>query len=86
MHNRQQTLDTAVAIAREAGALLMDGFGREKEIQTKSSSVDFVTQFDLAAEALILERLRDAFPDHGFVGEEGTDETGAQMCIRDRGR
>ena len=81
MHNRQQTLDTAVAIAREAGALLMDGFGREKEIQTKSSSVDFVTQFDLAAEALILERLRDAFPDHGFVGEEGTDETGAQDYV-----
>jgi myo-inositol-1(or 4)-monophosphatase len=79
--DRQATLDTAVAIAREAGALLMDGFGREKEIQTKSSSVDFVTQYDLAAEALILERLRAAFPDHGFVGEEGTDETGAQPYV-----
>lgn len=79
--DRQATLDTAVAVAREAGALLMDGFGREKEIQTKSSSVDFVTQFDLAAEALILARLQAAFPDHGFVGEEGTDEAGTQPYV-----
>src|SRR5690606_9088914 len=71
-------LEIAEATARAAGALLMDGFGREKEIQVKSSSIDFVTQYDLAAEALIMERLRVAFPDHGFVGEEGTDEAGTQ--------
>jgi myo-inositol-1(or 4)-monophosphatase len=71
-------MEIAEATARAAGALLMDGFDREKETQTKSSAVDFVTQYDLAAEALILERLRDAFPGHGFVGEEGTAETGAQ--------
>ncbi len=66
--------DTSVAIAREAGALLLDGFGRDKEIHTKSSAVDFVTQFDVAAEQLITRRLRAAFPDHGLRGEEGTDE------------
>ena len=68
--------DTAIAIAREAGALLLDGFGREKQIETKSSAVDFVTQFDRAAETLITDRLRAAFPGHGLLGEEGTDETG----------
>lgn len=71
-------LETAIAAAREAGTLLMDGFGREKAIQTKSSATDWVTQFDLAAEALLLDRLRAAFPDHGFIGEEGTAETGRQ--------
>ena len=71
-------LNTATSIAREAGALLMDGFGRDKEIQTKSSAVDFVTQFDVAAETLITSRLRAAFPDHGLVGEEGTDHAGVQ--------
>ena len=70
--------DTAIAIAREAGALLLDGFGREKQIETKSSAVDFVTQFDRAAETLITDRLRAAFPGHGLLGEEGTDETGDQ--------
>lgn len=76
--------DTAVAIAREAGALLLDGFGRDKEIETKSSAVDFVTQYDVAAEQLIARRLRVAFPDHGLVGEEGTaegDATGLTWII-----
>lgn len=76
--NLDYVLEIAEETARAAGALLLDGFGREKEIHTKSSAVDFVTQFDLAAEALILERLRAVFPDHGFVGEEGTDEAGTQ--------
>lgn len=79
--NLDHVLAVAEETARAAGALLLDGFGREKQIQTKSSAVDFVTQFDLAAEALILERLRVAFPDHGFIGEEGTDETGSQPYV-----
>jgi len=64
-------LDTAVTIAREAGALLHEGFGQEKEITAKSSAVDSVTQFDQAAEALIVDRLQAAFPEHVLVGEEG---------------
>ena len=71
-------LEIAEAAARAAGELLMDGFGRKKDVRTKSSSIDFVTQYDLAAEALILERLRAAFPGHSLVGEEGAAETGAQ--------
>ena len=74
----EQALETTEAIARMAGDLLMDGLGREKDIQTKSTAVDWVTQYDLAAEALILSRLKAAFPDHSFVGEEGTDETGSK--------
>jgi myo-inositol-1(or 4)-monophosphatase len=73
MLDRQQTLDTAVTIAREAGELLMDGFGRAIHIEHKSSAVDWVTQYDRASEELITGRLRAAFPDHALVGEEGTN-------------
>ena len=62
-------VEVAETTARAAGALLMDGFGREIEISTKSSAIDFVTQYDLAAEALIMERLQTAFPDHSLIGE-----------------
>jgi len=79
--NLDHVMAVAEETARAAGALLLDGFGRKKEIHTKSSAVDFVTQFDLAAEALILARLQAAFPDHGFIGEEGTDETGSQPYV-----
>lgn len=64
-------LEVSVAAAREAGALLLAGFGQAKNIASKSSAVDWVTQFDTAAEELLGTRLRGAFPDHNFVGEEG---------------
>ena len=34
--------------------------------------VDLVTEADRASEKLIVERLREAFPEHGIYGEEGT--------------
>ena len=55
--DRRHALTTAVTIAREAGGLLMDGFGREKQIERKSSALDWVTQFDKASEELIVGRL-----------------------------
>ena len=63
-------LNTAVDIAREAGALLAQLFKRPKEISYKSRS-DLVTDADRRSEALIIERLRSHFPKHGIVAEEG---------------
>ena len=66
---------TALAIAREAGALLREGYfasgSAHKEIELKSSSMDLVTHYDKAAESLIANRLRSAFPDHHLLAEEG---------------
>ncbi len=42
---------------------------------TKTSPTDVVTEADRAAERLIHERLLEARPDDGFVGEEGGDAT-----------
>ncbi len=71
----QDILETAKAIAREAGALIKEGFESDKAIDLKSSSIDLVTNYDRAAESLIRERLNSAFPDHLIVGEEeGADE------------
>ncbi len=59
------------AIAREAGALLMDHFARAVTIEYKGD-VDLVTAADRASEKLIVERLRARWPGYGIVGEEGT--------------
>lgn len=72
----QLILNKATQIAREAGALLMDGFGRNHTIHTKSSAIDYVTEYDTAAEALITQRLANTFPDHGLIGEEGARRSG----------
>ena len=66
-------LSTAEAIAREAGALLREFYHRGVRTEYKGD-VDLVTEADRASEALIGERLRAAFPDHGIYGEEGTRE------------
>jgi myo-inositol-1(or 4)-monophosphatase len=39
------------------------------DIRSKRAN-DFVTQVDQAAEQAIISTLRDAYPDHGFLGEE----------------
>ncbi len=67
-------LNTALAIAADAGALLRQGYGAVRERATKSSAVDLVTEYDVQAEALIVDRLRAAFPDHLVLGEEGTHD------------
>jgi myo-inositol-1(or 4)-monophosphatase len=63
----------AEAIAREAGARLREFLAEGVETEYKGD-VDLVTVADRTAEKLIRERLREAFPDHGVFGEEGTRE------------
>jgi len=63
-------LTIAVDIARESGALLAQLFKRPQEISYKRPS-DLVTEADRRSEALIIERLRNSFPKHAIVAEEG---------------
>jgi myo-inositol-1(or 4)-monophosphatase len=66
------------AMAREAGALLMDYFRQHVKIEYKGGA-DLVTVADRKSEALILERIRKQFPTHDVMGEEGTRiETGSE--------
>lgn len=65
------TLAAAAArIATEAGALIRDRSERPRAIATKSGAVDLVTDTDRAAERLILDRLREAYPEHAILSEE----------------
>jgi len=63
-------LETAVEIAREAGALLTGYFERRVAYEVKGE-FDLVTEADRASEKLVVERLRAHFPSHGVVAEEG---------------
>src|ERR1700730_17024693 len=65
------------AMAREAGALLMDYFRQRVKIEYKGD-VDLVTVADRKSEALILESIRKHVPTHDVMGEEATRiETGS---------
>ncbi|MFH1886771.1 MAG: inositol monophosphatase family protein [Pseudomonadota bacterium] len=60
---------TALAAAREAGALLLDRLGRARVVKMKGA-IDLVTEADLASEKIILETISRAFPDHAILAEE----------------
>jgi myo-inositol-1(or 4)-monophosphatase len=64
--------EIAVGIAREAGRILMEGWGTRPAVDFKSEDINLVTEFDKRSEALIVERLAAAFPDDRVVAEEGT--------------
>jgi len=57
-------------IAREAGALLMEYFRRHVAVEYKGEA-DLVTVADRKSEVLIRERIRQRWPTHDVLGEEG---------------
>jgi myo-inositol-1(or 4)-monophosphatase len=62
-------LDILKNVARAAGAIVRDGYGRANQIEYKGE-VDLVTEVDRRSEAYILERLRAAAPDYAVYAEE----------------
>ena len=74
-------LETAVEIAREAGALLADFFERHIPFELKGE-FDLVTEADRASERLIVERLRTHFPSHAHRGRGGRRATRARPAYR----
>lgn len=62
-------LEMTEAIARQAGAVLMSGFGNVRQIQQKGA-IDLVTEFDKRSEEVILAFLQREFPEHAILAEE----------------
>ena len=69
-----------VDLAREAGALLRNGLDRPRELTFKSRA-DIVTDIDLASEQLLVRALREQYPDHTIVAEEGGGQDGANGYV-----
>jgi myo-inositol-1(or 4)-monophosphatase len=67
--------DAAIAFAREAGAVLREGFGRT-HVAERKGAIDLVTEYDRRSEALVLGRIRERFPDHRVLAEESGTQGG----------
>ena len=67
--------DTAVAAAREAGAMLRERFGNAGAVEFKGA-IDLVTEMDRLSEQAIVSRIKSAFPGHGILTEESAEEVG----------
>lgn len=70
-------VDLVVRIATDAGAMLLAGWSGPREVSTKSTPTDVVTEMDRAAETLIRDRILAACPRDGILGEEGGERDGS---------
>lgn len=71
----EQELEVALALVKQAGQITLDY--RAKGFATEIKDDDSpVTEADQAAEKFLVEQLGAAFPEDGFLGEEGANSTG----------
>ncbi len=78
----QRYLEAGLEAVREAGPIALEYFRRPMAVSDKrlGGHYDPVTEADRRIEALIRERLRQAFPDHRVVGEEHGAEGEGAAC------
>jgi myo-inositol-1(or 4)-monophosphatase len=67
--------DSAIRIAREAGAVLLEGYGRVHALERKGR-IDLVTAYDRRSELVVLGEITRLHPDHAVLAEE-SGATGA---------
>lgn len=75
----QDFLAFATELARDAGAMIRNNFtlGMKKEWKANDTPI---TATDLAVNQLVIDRVRQAYPDHGVLAEEGNGGiTGSRM-------
>ena len=76
--------DFAGTVAREARDVALGYFGNRERLATRMKGFqDFLTAADGAVEAFIRSRVAEAFPDDGFLGEEGGGSTSDRLWIVD---
>ncbi|XP_055935295.1 inositol monophosphatase 1-like isoform X2 [Argiope bruennichi] len=77
--------DVAVELARAAGEVIRKAIDEKKNVETKESNVDLVTETDKKIEELLKVGFSSKFPDHCFIGEEseGSKLTDAPTWIID---
>jgi myo-inositol-1(or 4)-monophosphatase len=77
-------LALAVEAALMAGGLLLERAGRggEREVASKSTPTDLVSEADVASQRAIRALLRERRPEDGFVGEEEGDSEQGSSGLR----
>lgn len=62
-------LKVAMELARQAGAIIKDNFGKNHIVEVKADASP-VTEIDKRINRLVLETLKNTFPEDGLLGEE----------------
>ena len=69
-------LDKVQFIAKEAGNVIKEGFGKNFSIEFKTNEANLVTEIDQKSEKLIKDFIKKEFPTHGILAEESGSTAG----------
>ncbi|XP_046671455.1 inositol monophosphatase 1-like [Homalodisca vitripennis] len=81
-HDFDDYFETVLNITKEAGEIIKQKIWEVKNVKTKHSVVDFVTETDKEIEEKMKSEISSKFADHKFIGEEATD-SGQKMEFTD---
>ncbi|KAG1662640.1 hypothetical protein FOA52_009625 [Chlamydomonas sp. UWO 241] len=81
-HKYTEFLAVALSAAIAAGDVIAAAFKEPKDVVHKGA-VDLVTATDQACENIVQSRLKEAFPSHRFIGEEGSAAQGFTAELTD---
>ena len=70
-------LNFAIQTARDAGHLLVQRLGAAQV--SNKGDIDLVTEADIAAEELIIERIRSYYPQHSILAEESGESVSVEQ-------
>ncbi|MFP5111128.1 inositol monophosphatase family protein [Bacillaceae bacterium C204] len=73
--NWEQIYSHAKEWVNDAGAKIRLSFDKTLNIQTKSNANDLVTNMDKEIEQFFISKIREVYPDHKIMGEEGFGDT-----------
>ncbi len=68
--------DFAVELARAAGAILREHYETPFAVEHKDTEINLVTEVDRASEELIIQAIRQRYPDHAIFAEESQGDAG----------
>lgn len=63
-------LNDIIGIAKEAGSVIKDGFGKNFGIEYKTNVANIVTEIDKKSEKLIIDFINKKYPGHSVLAEE----------------
>ncbi|XP_040442191.1 inositol monophosphatase 2 isoform X1 [Falco naumanni] len=78
----KECAELAVQLALRAGQIIRKALTEEKQVSTKTSAADLVTETDHFVENLIISVLKEKFPSHRFIAEEST-AAGSKCVLTD---
>jgi myo-inositol-1(or 4)-monophosphatase len=74
------TLSDLERLAREAGAILREGYNKEHQVSYKGV-IDLVTEIDHASESFLIKEIQTRFPDSHILAEESGETKGVNEGI-----